>query len=126
MDGCRRLGKISEFRVALIHKLENTIKSIDGSDLSANNKLIDEGYDITNTHTYTTPYASFLTNYNYGIVENIIISKKYNERKYSNELIRIANDKNVIYSEDAGYFSHKHAFNIHKCGNFFINKTSYR
>ena len=103
-----------------IYKLNHNICGIDGSDLCADAKLSAYGYDLVNTHKYSTPYSSFITNYNYGIIENIITGKKYNERRDSNILIKQAKMLNTIYLEDAGYFSHAHANTIHKSGNFFI------
>jgi len=103
-----------------LHNINLKIKSIDGSDVQANIELKNFGYDATKTENYTTPYLSFMTDYNYELIENITVSNKYNERRDANQLIDELKEKQNLILEDAGYFSHNHANKIHKSGNYFI------
>ena len=64
-----------------INNLPETTLLGDGSDMKANIELKKEHYDAIDTDRYTTPYYTFLSNYNYKMIEDINISKKYNERK---------------------------------------------
>ena len=86
-----------------INNLQENILTGDGSDMKANIELKNEGYDAIETDRYTTPYNTFVSNYNYEIIEDINTSKKYNERKNLKKIITKKLDKQNLIILDAGY-----------------------
>ena len=100
------------------------ITLIDGSDMCANISLKDYGYDTNDLKSYTTPYFSFLYDFNYEICLDINISKKYNEREALREQINLL-PKETYVMTDAGYPKYSDMNKIDKMGLKYFTRVPY-